>query len=105
MKTILASRIEAHPFFHGLTQEQLEMVCAGATERCLLAEEILFRPNEPASQFYLIQNGRIRLEAVRPTLPPLRIQTLGAGDVLGWSWLFPPFLWHFRARALEPCGL
>lgn len=30
------------------------------------------------------------------------IQTLGPGDVLGWSWLFPPYYWHFDARALEP---
>ena len=30
------------------------------------------------------------------------IQTLTAGHVLGWSWLFPPYYWHFDARALEP---
>ena len=30
------------------------------------------------------------------------VQTLGAGEVLGWSWLFPPFLWDFQARAAEP---
>jgi CRP-like cAMP-binding protein len=32
------------------------------------------------------------------------VQTLGAGDVLGWSWLFPPFAWHFQARAIEPAS-
>ena len=32
---------------------------------------------------------------------PLTILTLGAGDILGWSWLFPPYRWKFSARAIE----
>ena len=37
----------------------------------------------------------------KPDRPPVPIQTLGAGDVLGWSWLFPPYYWNFDARATE----
>jgi hypothetical protein len=33
------------------------------------------------------------------------IQTLSAGEVLGWSWLFPPYVWHFGAITLEPTDL
>ena len=33
---------------------------------------------------------------------PVVIDTIGAGDLLGWSWMFPPNTWHFTARAVEP---
>ena len=42
------------------------------------------------------------LEADRHGQGAIRIQTLGAGDVLGWSWLFPPHVYHFSARTVEP---
>lgn len=42
------------------------------------------------------------LEAHEPAAGTQPVQDLEAGDVLGWCWLFPPFVWHFRARALEP---
>ena len=43
------------------------------------------------------------LESGTDGSPRITLQVLGPGDVLGWSWLFPPFEWHFSARALEPC--
>ena len=32
----------------------------------------------------------------------VHIQMLQGGDVLGWSWLFPPFAWNLQARAVKP---
>src|SRR5678815_2436816 len=49
-----------------------------------------------------IESGKIVLETHEPANGPTLVQTLGAGDALGWSWLFPPFIWHFQARAIEP---
>jgi CRP-like cAMP-binding protein len=44
----------------------------------------------------------VAIELPIPARPVLPIQTLGEGDVLGWSWLYPPHKWQFGARALEP---
>ncbi len=94
--------ITSHPFFRGIKPEHLEVVASCASEATFEPQQILFHEHEPASQFYLIQSGRIAVEAHEPADGTVLVDTLGAGDVLGWSWLFSPFAWHFRARALEP---
>src|ERR1051326_6616073 len=97
--------IVSHPFFEGMKPEHLEDIAGCATEATFEPDQILFREGEPANKFYLIQSGRIALEAPEPGDWPVGVQELGGGDVLGWSWLFPPFVWHFQARALEPTGV
>ena len=62
----------------------------------------LFHTGEEANQFFLIREGAVALEATAPGKPLLVVQTLGAGEILGWSWLVPPYHWMFDARALEP---
>ena len=74
----------------------------GAKEECFGVGDILFRETDPANTLYLIQTGRIELESASRCGKTTTIQGLGAGDVLGWSWLFPPFAWHFQARATQP---
>jgi len=91
-----------HAFFHGMKPENLALLTDGAKAVQFKAGEVLFREGEPANQFYLIESGKIALEAHEPANATTLVQTLGAGDVLGWSWLFPPFVWHFQARAIEP---
>ena len=56
---------------------------------------------EDASRFYIIPEGKVALETVGPRPEPVTIQTVEAGEVLGWSWLFPPYRWHFSARVVE----
>jgi CRP-like cAMP-binding protein len=63
--------------------------------------EVIFREGDPANRFYLIQKGKVTIESSRRESEPVSIQTIGPGDVLGWSWLFPPYYWHFDARAVE----
>lgn len=94
--------ITAHPLFHGMKPDHLESLLDGATVANLKTGDVLFKEGEPANQFFLIEHGRIALEAHEPCDGTLLVQALGAGDLLGWSWLFPPFVWHFRARAVEP---
>ena len=101
MKT-LRETITEHPFCLGMKPEHLEVLVGCASEAKLKADQILFREGEPANQFYLIESGRIAIEAHQPANGSVLVQTLVAGDVLGWSWLFPPFSWHLQARALEP---
>jgi CRP-like cAMP-binding protein len=62
--------------------------------------ELIFREGDMANRFYLIESGRVAIEA-QAQGKPVKVQSIGAGEVLGWSWLFPPFLWHFDARAEE----
>jgi len=94
--------ITAHPFFIGMRPRHVCILTESATRTTFAAGEFLFREQEPANRCYLIQNGRVALEAWELSGGPELIQTLGSGDVLGWSWLFPPFAWHFSARAVDP---
>jgi CRP-like cAMP-binding protein len=64
--------------------------------------ETILREGDYADKFYLICEGKIALEAACNGATSVPIQTLGAGDLLGWSWLYAPYEWHFTARALEP---
>lgn len=98
----LKRAIAAHPFVRALGPEHLEMFAEGAKEVLFEADDVICREGEPANQFYLIQSGRVALEAHEPGDGTALVQYLGGGDVLGWSWLLPPFVWHFRARATEP---
>ena len=101
MRTLKEFVVE-HPFFAGMRPQHLEILATGATEAKYVAGEVIFREDEPASQFYLIGKGRVGLEAHEVADGTVPIQTLGPGEVLGWSWLFPPFAWHLQARAVEP---
>lgn len=62
----------------------------------------IFEEGSPANRFYLILAGKVVLESEKADRTVIPVQTLGAGDDLGWSWLFPPYSMHFSARALEP---
>jgi len=100
MKT-LTENITNHAFFHGMTSEHLALLTRGAKVNEFKAGDVLFREGQPASQIFLIQSGKIGLQA-HGAANGVPVQDLTAGEVLGWSWLFPPFTWHFQARAIEP---
>ena len=55
-----------------------------------------------ANRFYLIEAGKVILESSEGLGNPAIIDTIGPGDLLGWSWMFPPYIWQFTARAVEP---
>jgi CRP-like cAMP-binding protein len=97
----LKRSIATHPFARALRTEYIETIAEGAKEATFKPGEVMFREGEPATRFYLIRIGRIALEAHEPANGTAFVQHLGAGDILGWSWLLPPFVWHFRARATE----
>jgi CRP/FNR family transcriptional regulator, cyclic AMP receptor protein len=86
------------PFLAGMSEERLRLLAENATERHFAPGEVIFREGENADHFYLIKRGEIDLQthsAGRPTT----VQTVGGGEALGWSWLFPPHHWRFDARA------
>jgi len=66
------------------------------------AGQLIFREGEIANRFYLILAGQVQLEAEAADRPGVLVEYVGAGDILGWSWLFPPYTWNFTARTVEP---
>jgi len=95
-------RVQYHPFLIGLPPHHIRLLadCAMATE--FRPNDYLFREGDFANRFYLIEQGRIALEALDPAGNRVAIEEVGPGKLVGWSWLFPPYTWHFDARALEP---
>jgi CRP/FNR family cyclic AMP-dependent transcriptional regulator len=94
--------VAAHAFLRGLSVDALRALAGNAMFVSYAAGEQIFRENDPANRFYLIERGRVALESRREGNGTALIQIIGPGDVLGWSWLFPPYVWQFDARALEP---
>lgn len=93
------------PVFSGLEPSQLEFIGGCARNDHFNAGALLVREGEHADTFFLIRKGLVALEVHAPGRGSLRIETLQDGDVVGWSWLFPPYRWQLDGRAIEPCAV
>lgn len=91
-----------HPFTAGMKPEHLAIIAGCAKNVHLPAGACPLAEGEPADTFYALRDGVVAIEVHTPAGPPLVVQTLHAGDVLGWSWLFPPYRSTFDARVVEP---
>ncbi|MGP8161129.1 MAG: cyclic nucleotide-binding domain-containing protein [Candidatus Dormibacteria bacterium] len=101
MNTI-ADLIAEHSFFSGLERADLEFVAGcGRNVRFTTGERILSE-GDPANAFYVLRTGRVALGFLEPGSGNVIVDTLDGGEVLGWSWLFEPYVWHFDADAVEP---
>ncbi|NUQ71201.1 MAG: cyclic nucleotide-binding domain-containing protein [Chthonomonadales bacterium] len=92
--------LSEHPFFQDLDDEALKTVAGCASNVRMDPGKILFREGEEADRFYLIREGSVVLEVFNLELGSLPLQTLEAGQVVGWSWLVPPYRWRFDARCV-----
>lgn len=90
--------------FEGLAQEHLDLMAGCGRIARFEAGENLFREGDDANDFYVIRHGRVALELYMPQGGALTISTHGPGEVVGWSWLFPPYRWHMDARVVERCS-
>jgi len=90
-----------HPFFKGLKPEYLQLVTGCASNVHFDTGTYIFHEGEEASQFYLIRQGKVALEIFAAQHGPIIIETIEAGEVLGWSWIFPPYRWHFSGRVFQ----
>jgi CRP-like cAMP-binding protein len=90
-----------HPFFEGLAKPYLELITGCASNVRFNAGEYLFREGEEASQFYIIRHGKVAVEIALAGHGITTLYTHDEGDVVGWSWLFSPYHWHFSCRATE----
>jgi CRP/FNR family transcriptional regulator, cyclic AMP receptor protein len=93
--------LRAVPLFAGLEPAALELVAGCGSNVHFDAGELLFREGDAADTFYVVRHGSVALETFVPARGSSVIETLEAGEVVGWSWLFAPYRWHFDARALN----
>ena len=91
-----------HPVFEGLAQEHVDLLVGCAKNVRFGTDAYVFREGQQADAFWLIREGSVALELHVPGMPALIVDTLHAGEVLGWSWLIPPHRWHNDARAVTP---
>lgn len=91
--------LSRHAFFAGLAPETLEILAACATEQTVPAGRYLFREGEGAETFYAVKDGRVTIELHSPVGGGAVLDTAHDGDIVGWSWLIPPYRWMFDARA------
>jgi len=103
MKTV-AELVEEQGVFQGLKPEWIELMSGCGKNIRLEAKTFLFREGQPADHFYLLRRGKVALEIDVPGQPPAVFQTLGPGEVLGWSWLFPPYQYAYDAQVQEELG-
>jgi CRP-like cAMP-binding protein len=90
-----------HPFFSGMCDHHIKLLAESMHPTRFRKDTYVFREGELANRFYLIQHGRIALESSDGGEVKIDVQTLSDGDMLGWSWLFPPHNWRFDAHAIE----
>ena len=93
--------VSESPVFEGMTNEQLQLIAGCAQNAGFAAGERLFREGEPADTFYLVRKGRVALSTHAPARGPVLIETLDPGEIVGWSWIVPPYVWHYDARAVD----
>lgn len=93
--------LKDHAFFKDLKPEYLDLIAGCGQNIVFEAEQPIFRAGAEANYFYIIRFGQVALELNDPRRGAIRVLTLQDNDILGWSWLFPPYRWHFDARAIK----
>ncbi len=99
MTEVSAAALAAHPFLRGMSQDQLTVLAEAARDAKFPARYRLFEDGGNATRFWLIQSGHVTLDVHVPGEGPVVIETIGIGELLGWSWLVPPYKWSFGAVA------
>ena len=92
--------VREHPFFAGMKEEYTNLLAGCAKNARFEAGQYLFHEGDTADQFYLLRSGRVALQISAPERAPT-IQTVGESEIVGASWLVPPYRWGLDAKALE----
>ena len=100
-----ADYLAAHAFFSALNEDYIKLLSEFVTERQLAKGEVLFQQGKTADKFYLVRKGQVSVQVPALVGPALELQVLGENQLLGWSWLIPPYRWNFLARAVEDSEL
>jgi len=102
MTEVTAAALATHPFLHGMSRPHLAILAKSASDVVFPARHRLFEDGGHAGRCWLIQSGYVALDVHVPGRGRVKIETIGIGELLGWSWLFPPFTWAFGAVTIAP---
>jgi CRP-like cAMP-binding protein len=84
----------------GIPKEHLDRLLAFGRPVTFEPGTRLFEEGRPARAFWIVEGGFVCLDVHVPGHHAATVETLGTGELIGWSWLFPPYQWHLGARAV-----
>lgn len=99
-KAEILEALRQHPFTHDMDEAWKESLAEIARLQTYAPDRLLLREGRAADAFFLIVDGLVAIEMFVPDRGSLRLQTVSAGEIVGWSWALPPYRWEFDARAL-----
>jgi CRP/FNR family transcriptional regulator, cyclic AMP receptor protein len=102
MIEVTAAALAAHPFLHGMSGDHRAVLAQAASDVTFPAGHQFFEDGGYATRFWLVQSGHVTVDVHVPGQGRVPIDTVGMGELIGWSWLFPPFTWAFGAVAASP---
>lgn len=93
--------LQHHPFFQDLNPEYIHLIAGCGVNQVFQPGEILANEGSDADRFFIVREGTVAIQLHSPSKGGITAQTVGKGEVIGWSWLFPPYKWAFDIKALE----
>jgi CRP-like cAMP-binding protein len=96
----VAALLADHCFTTGLSAQHLDRIAGHASVQHFPADTVLFTEGGPAERLYLVVTGRVALQLHVPGRGEHVVDTVDECDTVGWSWMLPPYLWFFDARAV-----
>jgi CRP-like cAMP-binding protein len=97
--------LSTHTFFAGLDSSFITFLSNSSKELSISNGDVLFQQGQHADKFFLLRKGKVLVQVPALMGPALEIQTLRENQLLGWSWLIPPYRWNFLAKAAEDSDL
>ena len=94
--------LKEHPFFADLPDADLKLISGCAKNVRFESGVVIAKEGQPANKFFVIREGRVAVAMPSPRGGRLNIDTIDAGEIAGWSWLFPPYMWQFDLTAVTP---
>jgi len=100
MKTV-SDALLAHPFFAGLNEDYVRLIAGCGENTVFKPDQVIATEGDDANEFYILRKGRVAIQIHAAPTGTALLQTLDGGDILGWSWLFPPYRWSTEAKAIQ----
>jgi len=102
MIEVTAAALATHPMLRGMSAGHLAVLAGSASDVAFPAGHRLFEEGGSANHFWLLRSGSVALDLHVPGQGRVRIDTVGLGELVGWSWRFAPYRWAFGAVAASP---
>lgn len=101
MSGVTPAELGGHAFLRGMADRHLATLARACWVAPMPAGHRLFEEGGAAHRFWILQTGHVALDVHTPGRRRLLVETLGPGDLVGLSWLVPPYEWQFGATAVQ----